>query len=189
MALTRRTLLLTAGATTAVLVAGGTTAAYAAAPTASAPAASTSTVSATAATTTCAPGVGPLLRAASRSLTGDLHHLAHDTKAGKAADRAQIKQKALAGDYGVRIERVARIVAGETGAMPAALPASLKADLKTLRSDARGSAARKAEAATIWSKALAGSYGSTVQSLAKDAKARVDQHCAASSATGTGTGS
>lgn len=195
MALTRRTLLMTAGATTAVLVAGGTTAAFAAGSAATASTSSvsastvaTSTVSATAATTTCAPGVGPLLRAASRSLTGDLHHLAHDTKAGKAADRAQIKQKALAGGYGVRMERVARIVAGETGSMPAALPASLKADLKTLRSDAKGSAARKAEAATIWSKALGGSYGSTVQSLAKDAKARVDQHCAASSSTGTGTG-
>jgi hypothetical protein len=175
MALKRRTVLVTAGAT-AVLVAGGTTAAFAAG--------TTPTAAATASTATCAPGVAPLLRAAPRTLTTDLQHLAKDTGAGKARDRAEIRRKALAGAYGVRIERVARIVAGDTGALPATLPASLKADLKTLRSDARGSAARKAEAATIWSKALAGSYGTTIESLAKDAKARVDQRCAAKASTG-----
>lgn len=170
MALPPRTLLLTAGATAAVLVAGGTTAAFAAGST---------PTSTTASTATCAPGLRPLLRAASRSLSADLRHLAGDTTAGKAADRAEIRKKALAGDYGVRIERVARIVAGETGALPSRIPASLKADLRTLRADPKGSDARRAEAATIWSKALAGGYGPTIESLAKDAKVRVDQRCAA----------
>jgi hypothetical protein len=177
MALPRRTVLITAGATAAVLVAGGTTAAFAAG--------TTPTATATASSSTCTPGVGPLLRDASRSLGTDLQHLGKDAKAGKAADRAAIKKKALDGGYGVRIERVARIVAGETGRLPSALPASLKADLKTLRADAKGSDARKSEAATIWKKALAGSYGSTVESLAKDAKARVDQRCAPASGTGS----
>jgi hypothetical protein len=180
MALPPRTLFLTAGAA-AVLVAGGTTAAFAAG---SAPTVASTTASAS----TCAPGLRPLLRAASRSLSADLQHLAKDTTAGKAGDRAEIRKKALAGDYGVRIERVARIVAGETGALPSTLPAALKADLKTLRADPRGSDARKAEAATIWSKALAGGYGPTIESLAKDAKARVDQRCAAGTPS-TGTGS
>ena len=177
MALPHRTLLLTAGATAAVLGAGGPTAAVAAG-------ANPTGASTTASTSSCAPGLRPLLRTASRSLGTDLQHLAKDSAAGKAADRAEIRKKALAGDYGVRIERVARIVAGETGALPSTLPASLKADLKTLRADPRGSDARKAEAATIWSKALAGDYGPTIDSLAKDAKARVDQRCA-----GSGSGS
>ena len=181
MALPHRTLFLTAGAAAAVLVAGGTTAAFAAGTT-------PTVTSTTASTSPCTPGLRPLLRAAPRSLTTDLQHLAKDATAGKAADRAEIRKKALAGDYGVRIERVARIVAGETGALPSTLRASLKADLKTLRADAKGSDARKAEAATIWTKALDGSYGSTIESLAKDAKARVDQRCAARAGS-TGTGS
>jgi hypothetical protein len=182
MALTRRTVLLTAGATATVLVAGGTTAAFAAGSIPTVP-----TASSTSTTATCTPGLRPLLRAAPRSLATDLQHLATDAKTAKAADRAAIKKKALAGDYGLRIERVARIVAGDAGKLPAALPASLKADLKTLRADAKGSDARKAEAADIWQKALAGSYGSTIESLAKDAKARVDQRCAAHQGSGSGS--
>ena len=187
MALNRRSVLITAGATAAVLVAGGTTAAFAAGST------PTTTASAAAAPAACAPGVGALLRAAPRSLRTDLQHLAKDTTAHKAADRAAIKAKALAGGYGIRVERVARIAGGDGGTLTAALPASLKADLKTLRADAKGSAARKEEAAAIWSKALSGGYGSSIESLAKDAKTRVDQRCAArttsGSSTGTGTGS
>jgi hypothetical protein len=185
MALTRRTVLLTAGATATVLVAGGTTAAFAAGSIPIAP-----TVASTSTTATCTPGLRPLLRAAPRSLATDLQHLAKDAASNKAADRAEIKKKALAGGYGLRIERVARIVAGNAGTLPAALPASLKADLKTLRADPKGSDARKAEAADIWQKALAGTYGPTIESLAKDAKARIDQRCAAHTpSTGTGTGS
>jgi hypothetical protein len=177
MAIRRRTVLATAGATAAALVAGGATAAFAVG---TAP-----STAATSSTAACAPGVAPLLRAASRSLATDLQHLTKDGASGKAADRAAIRKKALAGGYGVRIERVARIVAGETGPLPAALPAALKADLKTLRSDPKGSDARRTEAAAIWSKALAGSYGSAVESLAKDTKARVDQRCAAKASNGS----
>ena len=115
--------------------------------------------------------------------------LTAEPAANKAADRAAIRQKALTGGYGLRLERVARIVAGKDGGdLPAALPAALKADLKTLRSDAKGSDARKEQAARIWSKALAGGYGSTVESLAKEAKARTDARCAAQTAK-PGTGS
>lgn len=180
----KRTVLLTAGATAVVLAAGGTTAAFAAGTT---PTAST-TVSTTA-SAPCAPGVGALLRALPRSLGTDLRHLAKDGRSDKAADRADIRKKALDGAYGIRIERVARIVAGDGGRLTAALPASLKADLKTLRADPKGSDARKQEAAQIWSKALNGSYGTTIESLAKDARTRVDQRCAAKGAGSTGSGS
>ena len=70
-----------------------------------------------------------------------------------------------------------------------AMPTALKADLKTLRADPKGSDARKQEAAAIWSKALSGGYGSSIESLAKDAKTRVDQRCAARTPSGAGTGS
>jgi len=180
MAIKRRTVLITAGATAAVLVAGGTTAAFAAGTTPTAAAT-------TSASASCPTGVLPLLRAIPRSLGTDLKHLEQDSASGKAADRAEIKKKALAGDYGVRIERVARIVAGDSGKLTAALPASLKADLKTLRADAKGSDARKQEAAQIWSKALNGTYGTQIESLAKDAKARVDQRCAAKGSSGSGS--
>ena len=185
MALTRRSVLITAGATAAVLVAGGTTAAFAAGSTPT----STASASAAAAPAACAPGVAPLLHAIPRSLRTDLQHLAKDSASAKAADRAAIKAKALAGGYGIRVERVARIVAGNDGKLTAALPASLKADLKTLRADPKGSDARKREAAAIWSKALSGGYGSSIESLAKDAKTRVDQRCAARTPSGAGTGS
>lgn len=180
----KRTVLLTAGATAVVLVAGDTTAAFAAGTTPSSPRTTT-----TAAATPCAPGVGALLRALPGSLHTDLQHLTKDSKADKAADRAEIKKKALAGGYGVRVERVARIVAGDGGKLTAALPASLRADLKTLRADPKDSDARKQETATIWSKALNGSYGTTIESLAKDAKTRVDQRCAAKGSGSTGSGS
>ena len=186
MALKRRSVLITAGATAAVLVAGGTTAAFAAGTTP----ASTASASTAAAPAACAPGLGALLHAVPRSLRTDLQHLAKDATASKAADRAAIKAKALAGGYGIRLERVARIVAGDDdGKLTAALPASLKADLKTLRADPKGSDARKQEAAAIWSKALSGGYGSSIESLAKDAKARADQRCAARTSGGsTGSG-
>lgn len=177
----RHRVALAAGTAAVVLAGGGATAAFAATS-----ATATPTTASTA--TPCAPGVGALLRAAPRSLRTDLQHLNKDSAANKAADRAAIRQKALTGGYGLRVERVARIVAGKDGDLPAALPAALKADLKTLRSDAKGSDARKEQAARIWSKALAGGYGSTVESLAKEAKARTDARCAAQTAK-PGTGS
>ncbi|HEY8319166.1 MAG TPA: hypothetical protein VIG76_10070 [Amnibacterium sp.] len=187
MTLKRRSVLITAGATAAVLAAGGTTAAFAAGSTPTT-ASSTASASGAAAPAACAPGVGALLHAIPRSLRTDLQHLAKDSASAKAADRATIKAKALEGGYGIRVERVARIVAGDDGKLTAALPASLKADLKTLRADPKGSDARKQEAAAIWSKALSGGYGSSIESLAKDAKTRVDQRCAARTTGGTGTG-
>ncbi|MGN6741808.1 MAG: hypothetical protein ACTHJL_00730 [Amnibacterium sp.] len=176
----KRTVLLTAGATAVRLAAGGTTAAFAAGTT-------PTTTAATASATPCTPGLAPLLRALPHSLATDLRHLAKDAPSGKAADRAEIKRKALAGAYGIRVERVARIVAGDTGTLTAALPPALKADLKTLRADPKGSDARKQEAAQIWTKALSGGYGTTIESLAKDAKARVDQRCAAKQGSGSGS--
>lgn len=182
-ALRRRATVLAATGAAVVLVGVGTTAAVAATPTPS---------SSSSASAPCAPRVGGLVRAlhGSGTLRGDLTHLAKDGKAHEAADRAAIKRKALAGGYGREVGRVARIVAGSAapkGPLATQLPASLRADLKTLRSEARGSDARRAEAATIWNKAVGGSYGATVQTKAKVAKARADKRCAAKAAAGSGS--
>ncbi len=167
----RRWALVAAGTAAVLLVGAGATAAFAAG--------TTPTASTTASSSTCAPGVARLLRELPAGLTTDLQHLRKDTAANKPADRAAIKKKALAGGYGTRIERVARIAAGDRAKFAAALPASLKADLKTLRKDPAGSDARKQEAATIWNKALGGTYGSNIESLAKTAQTKVKAHCAA----------
>lgn len=169
-ALRRRWVALLAGGAAVALAGGGATAAVAAT---AGPAPSAS------ASVPCQPGVRALLRALPQSLKADLRHLRADAKGDRAADRAEIKKKALAGAYGGEIQRVAAIAAGSHGGLAAALPPALKADLKTLRSDAKGSAARKAEAATIWRKAIAGDYGATFESAAKRAEARVQQRCAA----------
>jgi len=176
-ALRRRWVLLASAGALVAAVGGGTTAAMA---TTSAPAPAPTATSAS-----CQPHVGALLRALPRSLKTDLRHLRTDAKADRPADRAEIKKKALAGAYGHEIQRVAAIAAGSHGRLAAALPPALKADLKTLRHDARGSAARKAEAATIWKKAAAGDYGTALQAAAKDAQARAQHRCAAK-ATSTG---
>jgi hypothetical protein len=173
-AVRRHRVVLAAGA--AVLLAGGgTTAAFAASST---PATPTAAVTAS----PCTPGIGALLRAAPRSLRTDLQHLRKDSADHRAADRAAIRAKALAGGYGAELGRLSRIVAGKDGASAAALPAALKADLKNLRDDPKGSDTRKQQVATIWSKALAGSYGANIESLAKDAKSRADTRCAARTA-------
>jgi hypothetical protein len=150
---------LVAGAAAVVLVGGGTTAAFAASSAATVPTA-VPTTSAT--STPCAPGVRALLRGGSRSLRTDLKHLRSDSAGNRAADRAAIRAKALSGGYGLRTERVARIVAGKDGGVAAAQPAP-----------------RKGQAAHIWTEALAGSYGTSIQSLAEEAKARADARCAA----------
>lgn len=174
-AVARHRVALAAGTAAVLLAGGGATAAFAAS---SSPIAPTAGVTASA----CTPGIGALLRAAPRSLRTDLRHLRRDSAGDRAADRAAIRAKALAGGYGAELERLSRIVAGKDGATAAGLPAALKADLKTLRHDAKGSDARKEQVAQIWSKALAGSYGTTIESLAKDAKARADTRCAAKTA-------
>jgi hypothetical protein len=172
-ALRRRWVVLcTAGALVAA-VAGGTTAAMASTP--APPAAATAAVTEA---PSCAPHVGALLRALPRALKTDLKHLRTDAKADRRTDRAEIKRKALAGAYGAEIKRLAAIAAGSHGRLGAALPPALKADLKTLRHEARGSDARKAEAATIWKKALAGDYGSTFEAAAKAAQTRAQERCA-----------
>jgi hypothetical protein len=173
-ALRRRWVVLcTAGALVAA-VAGGTTAAMASTP--APPAAATAAVVTEA--PSCAPHVGALLRALPRALKTDLKHLRTDAKADRRTDRAEIKRKALAGAYGAEIKRLATIAAGSHGRLGAALPPALKADLKTLRHEARGSDARKAEAATIWKKALAGDYGATFEAAAKAAQTRAQERCA-----------
>ena len=181
--LLRRPRLALVAGTTAVLLAGGGATAAMASTAAGAP---TPTVSPS--TSACAPGVGRLLHAVPASLKTDLKHLRHDTKPNKAADRTEIKKKALAGEYGVRTERVARIASGTKGKAAAALPAELKADLKTLRGDAKGSDARRAQAAEIWQKAAAGDYGTRIEALAQDAKAKAAERCAAKAGSGA-TGS
>lgn len=172
-ALRRRWAVLTTAGVAVALVAAGTTTAFAAG---TAPAAS---ATASASAGCAAPGVGRLLQALPNSLKADLTKLRKDPKSEKAADRADIKKKALAGTYGGQIGRVAHIVSGDTGKLATAIPAALKADLKTLRADAKGSDARKAEVATIWSKAVAGSYGATFESTAKQVQAKRAAHCSA----------
>lgn len=157
-----------------VAVVGGGTAAMAA--TSTSPS-RFNTATATA-TRTCEPHVRALLRALPRSLRRDLKHLRADAKTARPADRAAIKKKALAGAYGSEIQHVAGIAAGSRGKLAAALPPALKADLKTLRTEPRGSDARRAEAATIWKKAAAG-YGATFRAAAKSAEARAQHRCAA----------
>jgi hypothetical protein len=87
-------------------------------------------------------------------------------------DIQAVMSKALDGGYGAAVEAKARFLqthrADIKGLRP--LPAALKADLKTLHSE-KGRSAKLAEANTIADKALAGGYGSTVQTLAKDVKA------------------
>lgn len=171
--LRRRWAVIATAGVAVVLVAAGTTTAFAAGSTPGASA--TPSASATCA----APNVGRLLQALPNSLKADLAKLRKDPKSAKAADRAAIKKKALAGGYGVQIGRVAGIVDGHPGTLASAIPAALKADLKTLRGEAKGSAARTAEVASIWSKAVAGTYGTTFETAAKQAQAKRAAHCAA----------
>lgn len=183
-ALRRRWVPIIAAGVAVAVVGGGAGAALAAQPTtASLTVASTSTSTSSTTPHACAPGVGRLLAALPGSLRADLKTLRTDPASKKAAERAEIKRKALAGDYGTQVERVSKIVAGDGGRIVSAIPAAMKADLKTLRADPKGSAARTAEAATIWKKAVAGSYGSTIESLAKDAQAHLQQRCTAGSTT------
>jgi hypothetical protein len=171
-------LALVAGGAAVLLAGGGATAAVASTSAGSTPASPTAS---------CAPGVGRLLHALPASLNADLKHLRKDSAANKAADRAEIKKKALAGDYGVRYERVARIASGVKGGAASALPAELKADLKTLRGETKGSSARADQAAEIWKKAAAGDYGTRIEGLAKSARSAAEQRCAAKASGSAGS--
>jgi hypothetical protein len=174
---TRRTVIAAAaGAAVLLAVGGGTTAAIAAsgdgAPTASpTPAA-------------CAPHLRAELRGAVPArLRSDLQHLRSLPKgAARAAERQAIRRTALAGGYGARAEELARIVAGGKAARLATaadLPASLRADLKALRTTQPRSDDRRAAAQRIEQKALAGDYGSTIQTRVKTVQARLQAACQA----------
>jgi hypothetical protein len=173
----RRALLIASGTAVLVAVGGGTTAAFAAS-TGGTPSPSTTPAA-------CAVHLRAELRGAvPGALKADLKTLhGEKTKAAKVAERKVIRQKALSGAYGERFAKVSHIVAGKTGAgTRAELPAALKADLKTLRGTAPKSAERTAERATIERKAIAGDYGTAIQTRAKAVQARVQARCEAKTA-------
>ena len=172
-ALRRRSVLLASGTAVLLAVGGGATAAVAAsgpAPTASA------------STTSCQPRLGALLRgAAPKQLRADLKALRAEPKDQRAADREAIRQKMLTGAYGARVERLAHLAGGKAAGKgwAASLPAALRTDLKVLRGLTAKSAERKAAAEKIAAKALAGGYGTEVQTRAKAVQERVAKRCAA----------
>ena len=181
----RRRAVLVASGTAVVLAVGGGTAAFAATGESAAPNTATST--------TCAPHLAALLRGATPgALKADLKQLRSEPKADRAADRKAVaaSQQLLAdglpiGGYGVRAERLAHLAAGKAGrdaTFRASLPAALQADLKTLRATAPKSDEREAAAQKIAAEAVAGDYGTTIQTRAKAVQARVQQRCEAKAA-------
>lgn len=90
----------------------------------------------------------------------------------RRADLKAVATKALDGGYGAGAEAKAKFLQSHKSELKGLrpLPASLKADLKTLHSE-KGKTAKVAEANTIADKALAGGYGTQLQTLAKDVKA------------------
>ena len=172
----RRAVLIASGTALLVAVGGGTTAAFAASGD-GAPAPSTSPAA-------CRIHLrAELLGATPKALKDDLKTLRGEPKGTKrAAERKAIRTKALSGGYGAQTERLAHVVAGKKGAVKrasATWPAALKADLKTLRATEPKSDARTAEAAKIEQQALAGAYGTTIQTRAKAVQARFQARCAA----------
>jgi hypothetical protein len=173
----RRALLIASGTAVLLAVGGGATAAVAAT------ADGTPTTSTTPAA--CAVHLRAELRGATpAALKADLKTLRSEPKGAKrAAERKVIRQKALSGTYGARAEKIAHIAAGKAGAkVRAELPAALKADLKTLHGMTPKSAERTAERTKIEQKAIAGGYGTTIQTRAKAVQARFQARCAAKSA-------
>lgn len=173
----RRAVAIASGTAVLVAVAGGTTAAFAAS--------SDGTPSPSTSPAACRIHLRAELRGAlPASLRADLKTLRSEPEGAKrAAERKHIRQEALSGAYGQRTERLAHIVAGTKGAgTRAQMPAALKADLKTLRGLAPKSAARQAERATIEQKALAGDYGTAIQTRAKAVQARFQARCSAATA-------
>lgn len=174
----RRAIAIASGTVVLVAVAGGTTAAFAAS--------SEGTPTPAASPAACAVHLRAELRGSvPAALKADLKTLRGEPKgAERVAERKLIRQKALAGAYGQRAERVAHLVAGSAGAHTRTqLPAALKADLKTLRALEPKSDARKAERAKIEQKALAGDYGTTIQQHVKTVQARFQARCAAKSSS------
>ena len=92
--------------------------------------------------------------------------------ADRRKDIRAITTKALDGGYGAGVESTAKFLKSHRGDIQGIrpLPDALTADLKTLRSETTRTA-KVAEANRIADKAIAGSYGAKVQTLAKDVKA------------------
>jgi hypothetical protein len=163
----------------AALVLGGVVAADAATATPTAPSAATATTltasstgSAPHSATSCTFG-GHLLsawRGGSKELRADLKKARAEAKGPtRRADIAAITTKALDGGYGATVEARAKFLQSHPGVLKGVrpLPANLKADLKTLHSE-KGKAAKVAELNTIATTALAGGYGASIETLAKD---------------------
>jgi hypothetical protein len=79
-----------------------------------------------------------------------------------------IATKALAGGYGQGVEVRAEWLKANKGQHLRPLPAALKADLKTLKGETKTQRAATLEG--ISGKALAGTYGTTLESFAKTVK-------------------
>lgn len=173
-AVRRRTLVLAAGTAVVLAVGGGATAASAA---------GTPAPSASSSARACQPHLGALLRGARPTqLRDDLEALRAEPKDQRAAGRKAIRQKILTGAYGERVERIAHLAGARTAkghGWTASLPAALKTDLEALRALTPKSAERKAAAERIAARAVAGDYGTAVQTRAEAVQERVAKRCAA----------
>jgi hypothetical protein len=154
-----RTIGITAAASLALVLGSGAVAANAATP---APTASSSTCS-----------FGQHLLSAWKTVPADLRS---DLKAAKAmkpgkdrrADLVKIHDKALDGGYGAGVEAKAEWLKAHPGERLRPLPGNLKSDLKALHADPKSK--KVAEAAAIAAKAIAGTYGTKVESFANAVK-------------------
>ncbi|MFD1722456.1 hypothetical protein [Amnibacterium endophyticum] len=170
----RRRVVVAAAGTAVVLAAGGGATAAFAASGDSSPTTATPTAA-------CMPHLRAVLRGGvPAQLRADLKTLRGEPKADRAAERAKIRENALSGEYGTRVERLAHIVAGSSAkghGWAKALPASLRSDLKALRALPAKSDARKEKAQEIVQKAIGGGYGATIQTRAKAVQAKVQARC------------
>ena len=151
-----RTIGITAAASLALVLGSGAVAANAATP---APTTSSSTCS-----------FGQHLLSAWKTVPADLRS---DLKAAKAmkpgkdrrADLVKIHDKALDGGYGAGVEAKAEWLKAHPGERLRPLPDNLKADLKAMRADPKSK--KVADLNAIADKAVAGTYGTKVESFAK----------------------
>ena len=100
-------------------------------------------------------------------LRADLVEIAHADEAERPALRAEIRAKALAGDYGDRAKRIADRIA----ALVAALPDDLRSDLVATQ-ELAGTERRDAIEAIVEGM-LAGDYGDEVQQRAERVSERI----------------
>jgi hypothetical protein len=83
----------------------------------------------------------------------------------RRADLMKIHEKALDGGYGAGVEAKAEWRKAHPGEKLRPLPTNLKTDLKAMRADPKSK--KLSDATAIAAKAVAGTYGSTVESFAK----------------------